>query len=752
VVKILLVDSSEKVRNQLSTAIKRIRFDVQISEWAEEALDLIENQDFDAVMIRNNLPGLSIVNFLAAVKQSATDKLPVIIAYGKFDIKKRLEIWRAGIDDIIEMPFVVPEVLVRLSIRLTKNTGIVQTGPVSASEDPYQTQAQPEKLPSHGSIENRPLPVCLSNLFLNRATGVIRFIEGKHIRSLYVENGYIRGAHSSRKDENFGRLILKWMDFPGDMKRHFKSMPDNTPAKDTIKTIKHFLGFQNEAVDAIVVRHMHYVVQGILHMNRGEFDWSPDETPDDMAMINFRGLHPIHLVLIVVRDTSPTPDYSSFLTNREFNLVPVESQGLLRDTYRLTAPEMCVTALTANGISLNDWLKQAEIVLPYATAFIYIMLSFRVFQSVERAELTPMEAHAVTLPAMEEKDSDKDMQVIDEDQKDPEPLEQAPDVTNKPDDKQIDQDGVTEFDIRPVKKRIMKTSKKTLLDQELNGYQKNATPHRKYKAIKERLKNISQKQASSQKQVSSPKALELYGLDNSSLASGHIWDNHPALIFKLVISSQQTGVLEFSDAACVSRFYWQNGRLVYAKSDKDSLRIDQVLFDLGIINEDQKKDAANLWEQYGGMRSGTGLFRQNIVSIMDLTDAVKEQIKMIVHDVCEMPAGDYKFIPGPLPESECIAFDVSTERILQQAIRSMEDLGNLKKIIPNLNVVLAQTPGATERAQEVHLEGIDIFVLSRFRKASAAKSGFAGMDVGLQTFKNILAGLYILDFLEIQFH
>lgn len=762
-VKVLLIEASEKIQKQIEEALKRIRFESVHTSWAEEALELLEKESFDAIMVHDNLGGMSALAFVKAVRKKARFKdYPVILFYGKCDPIRRMEAWRAGVNDVIEMPFVLPEVLLRLNVRL-RNIGKIQT--ISrrlADSIEAETEDLTEGLPCHGTIDRRPLPFCLSMLHLSRKTGVIRLIEGKHMRLFYLENGYLRGVHSSKKEESLQRLMLKWIDFPGDTKRYFKSLPDTTPDQECVRSARQVCGLQDEAIDSIIVRYMHHVANGAIQSAKGEFDWTENEQPDDIQMTKFRGVHPVHLLLTVVRDTAPVLNYDSLITNTDWYVAPSTRNGVIRDTFRLTAPEVCVAAMTAKGITIGEWLKQAKSILPYASSFLYVMLQFRIFNSVERSELTPDEIDVVALP---EPLTAEDLQSSDnliKDEPAPETEEETPGsappdtdtaTPKKPDDGGIDEgseqgNGITEVDKRPVGKRVIKTTKtppeKNLLEKELEKFGQQTTPHQRYQSIQ---KKMAQKGKGPHY---APSALELFKLDRDALTEGHTWDTHPALICMLVINHHATGVLQFSDAASETRLYWQKGRLVYAKSNKSTLRIDQVLFDLGLINAQQREAASQLWDASGGMRSGTGLYQNNIVNVMDLTEAVKEQIRLIIRDICNMPAGDYSFAAGALPQNECIPFDIATERVLIQGIREMDELGNLDRIVPNLNTIFHQSPGASEKAQELHLEGCDIAVLNRFRKPTSAKSAFAGMDISLQAFKNVLAGLYLIGLLKKQ--
>ncbi|HPQ39207.1 MAG TPA: DUF4388 domain-containing protein [bacterium] len=776
-VKVLLIEASAKIQKQIEEALKRIRFETVHTSWAEEGLELLEKGPFDAVMIHDNLAGMSALAFIKTVRKKEKFRVaPVILFYGKCDPVQRMEAWRAGASDVIEMPFVLPEVLLRLNVRLQTMGRIQKISRTLVESMDMDADTGAEALPSHGSVDKRPLPVCFAMIYRARKTGVLRIIEGKNIRMFYVENGYIRGVHSTRKEESLQRLMLKWIDFPGDTKRHFKSLPDTMPDPDLARTARHLCGLQDEAIDSIVVRFMHHVVCGAMQISRGEFDWAPDEDPRDVLTVKFRGIHPVHLLLTVVRDASPVIDYSGLILNGDKFVAPTTQAGIIRDTYRFTAPEVCVAAITAKGITIDDWLKQARIILPYASAFVFVMLQFRIFRPVERSELTTDEIDAVSLPEPILKETlqagvsmIEEVEVTEKDtgpaetvgmasgmdetagiDRQTEPPEAAVTIDSAepagPDESR--RDGITEVDNRPVSKRILKTSRtqprKNLLERELEKFGQQTTPHQRYQAIKE-----AQARKNGGRRFE-PSALERFDLDRNQLEEGHTWDTHPALICKLVITHRATGVLTFSDAASETRLFWQKGRLVYAKSSKPSLRIDQVLFDLGFINAEQRKEAASLWDESGGMRSGTGLFQNNIVNVMDLTEAVKEQIRLILKDICNMPAGDYHFAAGPLPQSECIPFDIATERILLQGIREMDELGNLARIIPNLNTMFHQAPDASEKAQELHLEACDISVLNRFRKPASAKSAFAGMDITLQSFKNVLVGLYIIDLLNIQ--
>jgi CheY-like chemotaxis protein len=767
VVKVLLVESNAKIQNQLVEALKKVRFEVVTTNWVSDVLSRLEDSHFDLILFRDKLEDSTAVECVSQIRKiKKFAAFPVIVIYGKMDSKHKMDAWRSGADDVVSMPFVLPELLMQLHIRLQKtNLHRDLKTPMlvmPAEKNIPSAELQGEPLPFHGLVESYSLPFCLSWIYFKQATGILRLIEGKHIRSLCIENGFIRSAHSTKKEENFHRFLLKTLSFPGETKRDFKALPETSPDSQVIETAGKLCGLQPETVDAVTVQFIQMIISFAIQSSKGEFDWAPDEKSDEFYTVGFRGIHPAKLLIQSLRVVSPAPDFSHLLTGKDLRLVPSSTEGILSETYNFNLSETSALALTAKGLSLNNWLRQISAILPYAASLIYILLVFKVFSTVERTELDYDEISAVKLPEpMDDSTSakrDLSTEIIDDDVAvDALPKTTASDAAAHTGDSKDDDN--TDVDLRPIQKRVIRTAG----PGELSAAEKPANPQKAETLLERELKELNRQQTTPHRKISTPlkqhpgaeKApvknatpFDIYGLTEGHLSEGHTWEIHPALVITMAIKFRKTGILLFSDAASQTKLFWRNGNLLYAKTDKPVFRIDQVLFDLGIINEQQKAAAANLWDASSGMRSGTGLFKQNIVNIMELTEGVKEQIRLILQDVCNMPAGDFSFNPGELPDSEYVAFDISTERVFLQGIRNLDDLGVLERIVPSLNVSFLLAPGAIVKAQDVRLEGIDISILNRFRKESVLKAVFAGTDLGIQAFKNSIAGLALLGFLE----
>jgi CheY-like chemotaxis protein len=764
-VNVLLVESGAKIQGQLQDALKKVAFTVKTTNWGSDILKLLEQKHADLVLVRNKLDDSTASECIAELRKiEKYATFPVCIIYGKMDSRERMDAWRSGADDVVAMPFVMPELLMQIHIRLQrthlhKNLGIPLSLSLNSEKTPEKPEDDNDAVPQHGLINSTPLPKLFSLVWFKRATGVLRLIEGKHIRAFYVRDGYICGANSTVRDELFHRYMLKTCCFPGETKREFKLFSETITDRDFAFKAIELCGLRQETFDSLAVRYIQTIAAGALSNRKGEFDWVADDSSDEFYVVGFRGIHPAHMLLSVFRLNVSLPDYREMLSNKDLLLVPNSSAGILRSACSLTPSESCAIANTVSGVTLSNWLFQSRIVLPYADAFMYIMLLFKYFFTVDKHDLDPDEALAVALPGSSNEAKmtsyDPVSNVIDI-----EDCDISPEVVsgNQHSNRSPEQEASRNVEVPklPVKKHGTGQFRKaripenrpteTLLDKELNAINKQqTTSHRSVRTV------IPSKQHSDELENTLPSSdiLSVLKVDESRLKQGHIWDVHPGVIMVLAMKYKKTGVMTFSDAASESRMYWQDGKLLYAKSTKPEFRVDQVLYDTGIIDEKQRAFAADLWESSGGMRTGTELIRMQIVNPMDLTEGVKEQIRLIIRDVFTMPAGDYTFKTGNLPTSEFVAFDISTERIFTKSLKSIDSLGDLEKIVPSLNRRFRTTPAAISKAHDARLEGMDINILNRFRKETSLKTVFVEMDIGLQVFKNSITALYLLDYLEI---
>lgn len=79
--KILIVDDEEQVRKMFQELLQRQQYIVKTSSSAEEAMDLLRSEDFDAVLLDIKLAGMSGLEALRQIK-GLKPNLPVIMITG----------------------------------------------------------------------------------------------------------------------------------------------------------------------------------------------------------------------------------------------------------------------------------------------------------------------------------------------------------------------------------------------------------------------------------------------------------------------------------------------------------------------------------------------------------------------------------------------------------------------------------------------------------------------------------------------
>jgi DNA-binding NtrC family response regulator len=101
--RILVVDDQETMRSLLKDMLEVIGYEVTLAEGGEQALGLVQSQDFDLVLTDLNMPGMDGTALLRAIKTTKAE-MPVVIitGYGTFHTEKR--VMREGANGYISKP------------------------------------------------------------------------------------------------------------------------------------------------------------------------------------------------------------------------------------------------------------------------------------------------------------------------------------------------------------------------------------------------------------------------------------------------------------------------------------------------------------------------------------------------------------------------------------------------------------------------------------------------------------------------
>ena len=117
--KLLVVDDNEMNRDMLSRRLSRRGHTVVMAENGQKALELIEQQSFDVVLLDIMMPGISGIEVLEIIRRSySASDLPVIMATAKADSEDVVAALKLGANDYVIKPLDFPIVLARVQAQL----------------------------------------------------------------------------------------------------------------------------------------------------------------------------------------------------------------------------------------------------------------------------------------------------------------------------------------------------------------------------------------------------------------------------------------------------------------------------------------------------------------------------------------------------------------------------------------------------------------------------------------------------------
>ena len=117
--RLLVVDDNEMNRDMLSRRLSRRKHTVITAENGQQALDLVEKESFDVILLDVMMPGISGIEVLKLIRQSySASELPVIMVTAKGDSEDVVKALKLGANDYVIKPLDFPIVLARVETQL----------------------------------------------------------------------------------------------------------------------------------------------------------------------------------------------------------------------------------------------------------------------------------------------------------------------------------------------------------------------------------------------------------------------------------------------------------------------------------------------------------------------------------------------------------------------------------------------------------------------------------------------------------
>ncbi|PMS18548.1 DNA-binding response regulator [Trinickia dabaoshanensis] len=120
--RILIVEDEEKLALALKESLEFERYAVEIAHTGEEAFFLVNERQFDLIVLDLMLPGRDGIYVLSTLRRLKL-QTPVIILTAKDTVEDRVLGLDSGGDDYLVKPFAVPELLARIRALLRRGRG-----------------------------------------------------------------------------------------------------------------------------------------------------------------------------------------------------------------------------------------------------------------------------------------------------------------------------------------------------------------------------------------------------------------------------------------------------------------------------------------------------------------------------------------------------------------------------------------------------------------------------------------------------
>lgn len=160
-------------------------------------------------------------------------------------------------------------------------------------------------------------------------------------------------------------------------------------------------------------------------------------------------------------------------------------------------------------------------------------------------------------------------------------------------------------------------------------------------------------------------------------------------IFQLLSMGDNTGLLTIknADTGEVGKVYFNKGDPISAMREKDIGKLPEMLVEAHLISPDRVKDAVSYQKELG-INIEQALLKLGLISRINLEKFVRNYIEERIYEFFSWHRGEFRFVDTEREEISTIHLQISTENLIMEGSRRIDEWDRILKKFPSSDVVL----------------------------------------------------------------
>ncbi len=177
-------------------------------------------------------------------------------------------------------------------------------------------------------------------------------------------------------------------------------------------------------------------------------------------------------------------------------------------------------------------------------------------------------------------------------------------------------------------------------------------------------------------------------------------------IFQLVSTSRKTGTLGIQRDDDIVMVYFKNGAVVYGYGPRKTYHVGRMLMERKRITSEQldRAIAEQSKQKSSGKRLGQILIENGAIDRADLEEVVREQVQELIYSLMAWERGSFKFYENQFPTDEEITVKISTENVVLEGLRRLDEMTRLKDYLPEFTTIYRIVPSEEGQRRDISLE------------------------------------------------